>query len=121
MKQRIQRHKREIPFYNEEYAQELLRTGQRETLIEYVIPVVNSYFIGAKLKLPRTVPFSTLEDMYSTFLQYSIKAIDKYDPSHGAKLLTWIYNYLTYAYKDFCEEEFRYFTVFVQKFEHRQN
>ena len=95
-------------YFDEAHAQALLAQGLIDECIVYSIPCVE-----AQMGLPQSTT-KDYEDLHSEYLLYLTMAIQRYDPTKGSKLFTWIQNYLRYARLNWLKKEMPYTACMVQ-------
>jgi hypothetical protein len=86
-------------YFDETFARSLLDKGDIDGCIEYSMPCV-----WAQMKRPCN-SFANWDDLESESFVYLVMAIQRYDPSKGAKLFSWITNYLNYARLNWLKKE----------------
>ena len=97
--------------FNQAVAQELWESGQIDACIVYAMPCIQVKMAAAHRKLPDQTQWDDLESDYQMYL---VMAIQRYQPTKGCKLFSWINNYLKYAELNFIRRESKYYLKNVQ-------
>jgi len=104
--------------YEEEIAQQLLAEGNIDELIVYCIPTTHAYLKHHKWFF---VTIENYEDVIQELCISMIKAIQKYTPDKGAKLLSWLYTNYRFTMLFLSKKEKIWQGDFVQLDEDSEN
>jgi hypothetical protein len=98
-------------YFNESTAQKLWRAGRVDDCIVYSMCCIPPTMASARLKYPCATQWDDLKSEYQLYL---VLAIQRYDPTKGTKLFTWINLYLWGAESHFIRREVPYCQKNVQ-------
>jgi len=98
-------------YYDETTALNLLRHQGVDACIEYCLPCVEAQMTLFRRVMPAQTRW---DDLHSDLQLYLVLAVQRFRPSKGAKLFTWLTNYFRYARLDFTRRETRFFRQNVQ-------